>query len=329
MKDFTLLGPRTLDEALALMPREKGRSVALLAGGQDLLPEMKEHLVEPARVVNLKGVPGLDRLEWGANGSLRIGALVKLEDLERDGAVRERLAVLAEAAESVGSPQIRAVGTVGGNLNQRPRCWYYRSEDAHCLKKGGTHCYAFSGRNRYNAILGGGPSYIVHPSDLAPALVALGAEVLLAGPGGERRLPLQDYYVLPRQTDDQTVETVRAPEEILVAVHVPAPAPGLRSTYLKFKERHSYDWALSAVAACVWLADGRVREARLVLGGVAPRPWRCDSTEALRAGRTLDAATCREAALDALAGARPLSDNGYKVPLTRALVTRALVTLGG
>lgn len=329
MKDFTLVRPRSLEEAVGLLPRRKGRSVALLAGGQDLLPEMKEHLLEPETVVNLKGVPGLDRLAWGADGSLDIGALVTLEDLGREPQVRERLTLLALAADSVGSPQIRAVGTVGGNLNQRPRCWYYRSEDAHCLKKGGSHCFAFSGRNRYNAILGGGPSYIVHPSDLAPALVALGAEVVLAGPSGERRLALEDYYVLPRQTDDQTVETVRRPDEILVSVHVPAQAPGLRSTWLKFKERHSYDWALSAVAACLWLEGGRVARARLVLGGVAPRPWRCHATETLLAGREAGPAAWREAAQDALADARPLSDNGYKVPLTRALVERALSTLGG
>jgi xanthine dehydrogenase YagS FAD-binding subunit len=327
MKDFTLVRPRTLAEAVDLLPREKGRRVALLAGGQDLLPELKEHLLEPERVVNLKGLPGLDRIEWGADGALALGALVTLEDLERDARVQQALPLLAQAAASVGSPQIRAVGTVGGNLNQRPRCWYYRTEDAHCLKKGGTHCYAFSGRNRYNAILGGGPSYIVHPSDLAPPLVALGAEVVLAGPAGERRLLLEDYYVLPRQTDDQTVETVRAPDEILVSVRVPAPAPGMRGTWLKFRERHGYDWALSAVAAVAWLDDGRVREARLVLGGVAPRPWRCEAAERLLAGRALDAAACREAAQSALADARPLSDNGYKIPLTQALIVRALTSL--
>jgi xanthine dehydrogenase YagS FAD-binding subunit len=327
MKAFALQNPRSLAEATSLLPAERG-SALLLAGGQDLLTELKEHLVEPERLVNLKGVSGLDGLQWDADGSLTIGPLVTLRDLAHDERVRAELTVLAEAAASVGSPQIRAVGTVGGNLNQRPRCWYYRSEDANCLKKGGTHCYAFSGRNKYNAILGGGPSYIVHPSDLAPALVALGAEVTLVGPSGERRLALEDYYVLPRQTDDQTVETVRAPDEILTAVHVPAPAPGLASTWLKFKERSSYDWALSAVALCLWMDGGAVREARLVLGGVAPRPWRCQSTEQLLAGRRIDGETCRLAGEDALAGAQPLSDNAYKVPLTQALITRALTTLG-
>jgi len=230
MKDFELQNPNSLRDAISLLPEREGDdSARLLAGGQDLLPELKEHLVEPDRVVNLRDVPGLDGLRWGADGGLSIGAMVTLQEVAEDADVRARLTVLAEAAESVGSPQIRSAGTVGGNLNQRPRCWYYRLESAPCIKKGGSECFSYAGRNKYNAILGGGPSYIVHPSDLAPALVALGATVTLAGPDGERSMPVRDFFTLPA-TGNILRETVLAPNEVLVRVDVPAPAAGTRSS---------------------------------------------------------------------------------------------------
>ncbi len=327
MKTFDLQRPATVEEAAGLLPSDRAdRSAVLLAGGQDLLGELKDDLVAPERVVSLSGVPGLDALTWRDDGSLAIGALVTLADLEEEPRVRAELAVLAEAAGQVGSPQIRAAGTVGGNLNQRPRCWYYRDPDSVCLKKGGTHCFAQLGLNKYNAIFGGGPTYIVHPSDLAPALVALGATVELVGPSGARTMPLERYYLLPEQ-DGITRETVRLPGEVMTQVVVPAQEAGLRSTYLKFRERSSYDWALSAVAAGIRTEGGVVTSARLVLGGVAPTPWRCPSTEALLVGRPLDADTIRDAARDAVRGAQPLSQNGYKVPLTQGLVTRALSAL--
>ena len=327
MKTFEMQMPTSLAEALALLPTEEDDgSAKLLAGGQDLLTEMKEHLVEPERLVNLKGVPGMDSIEWDSSGNLKIGALVTLQDLADDERVRERMAVLAESAQSVGSPQIRAMGTVGGNLNQRPRCWYYRSEHALCLKKGGSECFAFSGKNKYNAILGGGPSYIVHPSDLAPALVALGAEGVLVSPSGNRRLTFEDYYTLPDEGNVQS-ETRLAPNEILTHVLVPAPPAGLRSTYLKFQERGSYDFALAAVALCLLLQDGVIARARLVLGGVAPKPWRSPRAEQMIAGRRVEPDTFRIAAENALVGAEPLSENGYKIPLTRGLIARAFTKL--
>lgn len=327
MKAFELLNPTSLADAISLLPdREGDDSSRLLAGGQDLLPELKEHLVEPERLVNLRDVPGLGELTWNADGSLSLGAMVTVQQVADDPGIRERLTLLAEAAASVGSPQIRAMGTVGGNLNQRPRCWYYRLESAPCLKKGGTECFSYAGRNKYNAILGGGPSYIVHPSDLAPALVALDARVTLAGPGGERVLPLREFFTLP-SSGNILRETVLRPDEVLTRVDVPAPAAGMRSTYLKFKERSSYDWALSSVALCLWQDAGAIQRARLVLGGVAPIPWPCDGAEEAIAGRANDGEAARLAADAALAGAEPLSENGYKVPLTRGLITRALQKL--
>lgn len=333
MKNFELARPATLNEAVMLLAEGEGAvaggtgPAALLAGGQDLLTELKEHLAEPDTVIDLARVPGLDAIESDGDGGLTIGALVRLHQLEEHAGILERLPLLAEAATSIASPQIRSLGTVGGNLNQRPRCWYYRNESARCLKKGGVACLAAVGRNKYNAILGGGPSYIVHPSDLAPALIALDAEVTLVGPEGQRRLPLERYYLLPREGGIQT-ETVRRPGEVLTQVHVPAPAAGTRGTYLKFKERESYDWALASVAAVVTLEGGEVSRARLVLGGVAPKPWRVESAERLLEGRRLDddgaVAAVRDAALF---GAQPLSENGYKVPLTKGLITRALASL--
>jgi len=328
MKSFDLQRPTRIDQAVSLLPADHDDdSAQLMAGGQDLLTVLKQNLAEPDRLVSLRRVSGLDQLRWNADGSLTIGALVSVQDLADDSAVATRLTVLSEAAASVGSPQIRAMGTVGGNLNQRPRCWYFRNQDAVCLKKGGDHCFALDGRNKYNAILGGGPVYIVHPSDLAPALVSLDAEVTLAGRDGERRLPLADYYLLPEDGGIER-ETVREPDEIVTAVHVPAPRAGMTSTYLKFQERGSYDWALSSVALCLWRSGDRIDAARLTLGGVAPVPWRCPGAETLLAGRKLDDATCRAAGNAALSGASPMSDNAYKVPLAKGLITRALRHLG-
>lgn len=330
MKPFTLLHPTSVDDALRVLPAEHDPDgdpkTKVLAGGQDLLTELKEHLVEADTVVDLKRIPGLDALERLPDGGLAIGALVTLAELEEALAGDERFTVLREAAGSIGSPQIRSQGTVGGNLCQRPRCWYYRIEDAKCLKKGGDECFSYGGMSKYNAILGGGPSYIVHPSDLAPALVALEAEVRLASPRGERALPLEQFFTLPSE-GDVLRENVLEADEIVVQVRVPAPAAGTRSTYLKFRERSSYDFALASAAVCVELEGGAIRSARLVLGGVAPVPWRCASTEELLAGKRMEDATWKAAAEDALADAEPLDHNGYKVPLAKGVIRRAFERL--
>lgn len=329
MKSFRLSRPATLAEAQARLVARRGPPLSgdprPLAGGQDLLTEMKEHLVEPEELIDLSGVSGLDGLEV-EGGTLRIGALVTLGRLAADPRVRAGWQLLAEAAESVGSPQIRSLGTVGGNLCQRPRCWYYRNERAPCIKKGGSECFAASGLNKYNAILGGGPSYIVHPSDLGPALVALGAEVSLVGGTGERRLPLERFFTLPSE-GSVLKENVLASDELLGSVSVPALEAGARSTYLKFRERSSYDWALASVALVLRVEQGTIRRARLCLGGVAPIPWRCESTEKLLVGKPMEESTWRAAAEDALKEAQPLAQNGYKVPLAKGLVLKAMKSL--
>jgi xanthine dehydrogenase YagS FAD-binding subunit len=334
MKAFEWVSPTSVGEAVNLLktaPAAKDLDEAArpIAGGQDLLTTMKEYVTRPTRVVNLKGISGLDRIEGDGRKGLRIGALVTLAQLEESAEVRRDFPGLAEAAHSVATPQIRNLGTVGGNLCQRPRCWYYRLEEAVCLKKGGSECFAATGENKYNAILGGGPSYIVHPSDLAPMLVALGASVEVVGAEGKRTIPLEKFFTLPSEGSIRR-ENVLRNDEIVTEVGVPASPFAARSTYLKFKERESLDFALASVAAAVELGAGKtVKQARVVLGGVAPIPWHAPKAEEFLAGKSLGADTLASAARLALDGAQPLEKNAYKVPLAQTLVRRALAKAAG
>ncbi len=334
MKSFEWTNPTSINEAVKLLRREAHTgdiddAPRPLGGGQDILTTMKERITRPVRLVNLKGIRGLDRIEGDARRGLKIGALVTLTQLEEHSEVRRSFPALVEAAQSIATPQIRNLGTVGGNLCQRPRCWYFRLEHVVCLKKGGNECYAATGENKYNAILGGGPSYIVHPSDLAPVLVALGASVAVEGPGGKRTIPLDKFFTLPKEGNVRR-ENVLKNDEIITEIGVPASALAARSTYLKFKERSSLDFALSSVAAAIEMdANNIVRQARIVLGGVAPIPWRAPVAERFLVGKRLDAGTLAEAARLALQGAVPLEKNAYKVPLTQTLVRRALTKVGG
>lgn len=328
MKDFQLQFPADVDEALELLPGGGDWSSAparLLAGGQDLLPEMKEHLVEPERLVNLKRIPELGQIVPLADGGVQVGALVTLASLAGSEEMGGPYAGIAEAAGTVGSVQIRTVATVGGNLCQRPRCWYYRNEHAVCLKKGGDECFSYGGLNKYNAILGGGPSYIVHPSDLAPMLVALDASAHIHSPDGHRDVPLGEFFTMPTE-GDVTRENVLRPDELLTTVSLPR-REGWRSTYLKFQEKGSFDFALSAVALALRMQGDVVEEARIVLGGVAPVPWRAPAAESALTGRRIDDGAIAAVQEQALAGAEPLEQNGYKVPLTQGLLRRALIRL--
>src|SRR5713226_8722506 len=292
MKAFEWMNATSVPEAInalksAPTPADADDAARPIAGGQDLLTTMKDYITRPTRVVNLKGIRGLDKIEEDSKGGLRIGALVTLSQLEEHPVVRRSFPGLSEAAHSVGTPQIRNLGTVGGNLCQRPRCWYFRLEEVVCLKKGGTECYAATGENKYHAILGGGPSYIVHPSDLAPMLVALGASVSVVGAEGKRAIPLDKFFTLPSEGNLRR-ENVLKNDEIITEVHVPASKFAAHSTYLKFKERDSMDFAMSAVAAAVALGPNKtISEARLVLGGVAPVPWRVPKAEGYLIGKTL------------------------------------------
>jgi xanthine dehydrogenase YagS FAD-binding subunit len=327
MKAFEYINPRDLKHASSLLGPDFNQSV-ILAGGIDLLGEMKEHIIEPGRVVNLKALENLRYCRAGSRNA-RIGALATLTEIAENREVRARYTALAEAADSVGTPQIRNVGTLGGNLCQRPRCWYYRDETVKCIKKGGSRCYAADqeGENKFNAIMGGGPSFIVHPSDCAPALIALNATVTVSGEGKSRQMPLEQFFILPSRNPLR--ENVLQPNEIVVEVTVPGPASGTKSTYLKFMEKDSFDWAVSAVAAALTMENGVCRDARIVLGGVAPIPWRSKEAEAALKGKRIDARVASQAAEAALANAQPLGKNAYKVPLTKTLIRRAVLAVAG
>lgn len=329
MKAFEWINAGSVGEAVQLLnsapaSHDIDEAPRPIAGGQDLLTTMKDYSTRPARVVNLKSIRGLNLIQGDEKRGLTIGALVTLTQLEEHPLVRASFPGLAEAAHSIATPQIRNLGTVGGNLCQRPRCWYFRLEDVVCLKKGGSECYAAKGENKYNAILGGGPSYIVHPSDLAPMLLALGASVSVTGAEGKRVISLDKFFTLPSEGSIRR-ENVLKNDDLITEIHVPASPLAAHSTYLKFKERESLDFALASVAAAVQLgANKTVTQARLVLGGVAPIPWRVPAAEKFLVGKTLGGDVLTETAKLALAGAEPLEKNAYKIPLTQTLVRRAL-----
>ena len=324
MKAFTNANPRDLTHALTLVrdARQSGRTAALAGGGSDLVGMMKERLVAPDVLVNLKSVRGLDELTPQGRG-ISIGALMTLDALSRHPIVRRDYAVLAEAARSVATPQIRNVATLAGNICQRPWCWYYRN-GFKCLKNGGTTCFSVAGENAFHAIFGGGPSYIVHPSDTAPALVALDAAFKVAGPAGERLVPAADFFTLP--SVDAKRENILKDDEALVAVVLPAPS-GARSTYHKVLDREAWTHAVVSAAVVMQVRGEVCERARVVLGGVAPIPWRLPEVEKMLAGQRITPALAEKAGDLAVAGARPLAKNGYKIPLTRGMVGRTILAI--
>ncbi len=329
MRRFAFIEPSSVGAATEILARQGGRALPL-AGGIDLLGELKEGLARPETLVDLKSIRELEFVRFDADGALRLGALATLTSVAENDRIRHEFPAVAQAAWSVGSPEIRNVGTVGGNLCQRPRCWYYRSALHPCLKKGGDVCFTTLGNSRYHAILGGGPSFIVHPSDLAPALIACDARVRIAGPDGKKEMPLEEFYVLPRVRLDH--ETVLKAGEIVTEIVVPpatSVSAGARSLFVKFREKESFDFALASVAVALRMDGAICQTARVVLGGVAPVPWRSGQAETIVTGRPIDVPTAAQAGRAALEGASPLPHNGYKVPLAAALVQRALLDLSG
>ncbi|CAA9546194.1 MAG: Periplasmic aromatic aldehyde oxidoreductase, FAD binding subunit YagS [uncultured Thermomicrobiales bacterium] len=324
MRRFDYASPATIDDALALLAGGDG-AVRPLAGGTDLLTLMKADIATPERLIDIKRLAELDdAIALDADG-LSIGALATLDDLEDDPLVRQLAPALAEAAAAAASPQLRNMATIGGNLLQRPRCWYFRSSLVHCWLKGGTECQARDGENALHALFDQSPCVAVHPSDLATALVALDASVRLRGPAGERSLSLGEFFAPP--TDDRRTENVLAPDELILSVRIPPPADNARGTYLKAMDRKVWAFALVGVAATVARDGDRIGAARIVLGGVAQTPWRAREAEDLLVGQRPDADLFARAADAALAGAAPLADNGYKIPLARTLIRRALAAV--
>jgi xanthine dehydrogenase YagS FAD-binding subunit len=299
------------------------------AGGIDLLDLMKEGLLTPRRIVNLRAVAGLDRIDEENGGALRIGANATLARLATDPLVLKSYHALADALAQSASPQIRQIATIGGNLLQRPRCWYFRSRFHHCARKGGESCFAFAGENQHHAIFDHNGCAIVHPSTAATALVALDASVVLADAKGKSRIVrLDDFLVLP-EVDIQRENDLRA-GEILVAILLPAPAPGVRSVHLRQGEKDSFDWPIADVAAVLDIGpDGICRAATIVLGAAAPVPHRAKAAEAALIGKTINEDVAREAGRAALTGAAPLTLNAHKLPIFEALVRRAILAAAG
>jgi xanthine dehydrogenase YagS FAD-binding subunit len=327
MKSFTNANPRDLAHAVTIIrqARQEHRSVAIAGGGSDLLGMMKERLVTPDVLVSLKSIKGLDQVKADGAG-VTIGGLITLDALTRHALIRRQYPVLAEAAESVATPQIRNAATLAGNICQRPWCWYYRNGFT-CLKNGGTTCYSISGENEFHAIFGGGPSYIVHPSDTAPALAALDAKFRLVGPAGERTVPAADFFTLPK--DDASRENVLRDGELLASITLPPARPRARSTYHKVLDREAWTHAVVSAAIVLEMNEDVCLSARVVLGGVAPIPWRLPEVEKLLAGQRVTPELAAKAGDAAIAGARPLAKNAYKIPLTRAMVSRTLLDIAG
>jgi len=317
----------TVANAMTIAPEamEQSDGAVVKANGIDLLDLLKEGLLKPSKIVSLAEVPGLDQVEEEKDGGLRIGPMVTLASLAENAPVRQRYPALAEALRGAASPQIRAVATIGGNLLQRPRCWYFRSPAFRCLRKGGGHCFAISGENQYHAVFNNMPCAIVHPSTAATVLVALGAAVELTGPdGANRQIQLEDFFVSPDR--DLQRENDLKPQEILTAIRLPKPSASLRMTHLKQGEKDSFDWPLADVAVALdFDPAGACKYASIVLGAAAPVPHRARAAEAALIGNRIDETVAQDAAHAALTGATPLSKNAYKLPLLETLVRRAIL----
>ncbi|MEX0881183.1 MAG: FAD binding domain-containing protein [Thermoanaerobaculia bacterium] len=318
MRPFALVHARTLEEAA----RESARpDAALKAGGVDLLDRMKEGLDSPKTVVSIAGIAGHDRIETGPPG--RIGALATLAKIAEHPGLRKIYPALAQAAAGAATPQIRNMATLGGNLAQRPRCWYYRLEEFDCRKKGGQDCFALEGENRFHAIFDTDLLCCsVHPSATGTALLAYGAQLETVSPKGKRRLPIEDFFYRP--TDDATRENILAGGEIIASVTLPVPAAGARSVYRKLKEKESFDWPIVETCVTLTLSGGVIGNPRVVLGSVAPTPHRCVEAEKVLAGARPSEELVRRAAEAAVQGAKPLGQNAFKVRLARVELERAL-----
>jgi len=323
MKRFTHLNALSVEQAVAELARHGGGRARLNAGGSDLFGALKDEFlpVYPESVINIKSIPGLDYIRE-ERGVLRIGALARLCDLAHSPLLREKYRVLAEAAGTVASPQIRNVATLGGNLCQDVRCCYYRyprhiGGPIQCARKGSGPCLAVKGDNRYHAVLEGRRCFAVCPSDTAVALAALDAQLLVAGPQGERRIAVRDFYT--------PLRNILEPDEMVREIEVPAPAGPLQHSFLKFTLRRPIDFAIVSVAALVGSADGICTRARIALGAVAPGAYRAVAAEEYLQGRALDLESAARAAELALQGARALSGNAYKIEIARTLVQRAIL----
>jgi xanthine dehydrogenase YagS FAD-binding subunit len=320
MNRFEWVNATSVDQALASVV--SGSSFK--AGGIDLLDLMKDGIAAPPRLVNIRNIDGLNQIAETSQG-LTIGPLVTLTQIEEHPAIQKKYSALAEAASRAATPQIRNMATIGGNLAQRPRCWYFRSEDFHCRKKGGHHCFAQDGENEYHAIFDNRTCAIVHPSGLAVPLVAMNARLELTSKKGKRELPLEQFFITPDQ--DVMHENVLQPDDLITNIIVPSTSA--RTAYYKQGEKESFDWPIADVAVILDMQGARCNKAAIVLGAAAPYPYRAKAAEAKLNGATVDEATARAAAKAAVADATPLAKNRYKVPIFETIIRRTILRAAG
>src|SRR5712691_3818292 len=327
MRAFELYDATSVSQAVDLLRQHGDRAVKVVGGGSDLVGGMMKDWVHgkglpfPDVLIDLTTIKELTQVKVDG-GSVTIGAAVTLSDVIDNKDIQTRFPVLVQAAQSVASPLIRNFGTLGGNINQRPRCWFFRGEDFNCYKKGGDFCYAVTGDNRYHAIIGGELCYIVHPSDTATALLALDASATVAGPGGTRSVKFDDYFHGPRE--DVLTENVLKANEVMTEVFVPAPAAGTKMAWNKLKDRQVYDFALVSVGVSFTTDGGNWKDGRIALGGVAPVPYRAAVVENALKGKDIKA-TAKAAAAQLRTVARPMSLNAYKIDLVQGLIERTLL----
>lgn len=329
MDNFSYYRPKTAEQAVGLLDAKWG-TAELLAGGTDLVSLQKQYVARPKKVISLATVGGLDKIEQsrGWPMTIKIGAGVKLAALGASDALRGAAAALAQAAEEIAGPQIRNMGTLGGSLCQRNRCWYFRDEGTNCLLKGGDKCFALDGENRYHAVFNkGSKCVIVSPSTLATPLIALDATAEVLGPKGKRTIKLAEFFKSPNAPTDR--EHVLAPDEMVLGVEISIPSDKVKSASYEVRQKLSSDWPLVQASVAFEMDGGRAKNVKVVLGHVAPTPMLSEAAAKLVEGKEITEEVARAAGEAATTGAKPLSQNGYKVRLLAVAVKRALLTAAG
>ncbi len=328
MRSLNYYPATSWQDAVAFL--SKNDKAQVIAGGSDLLGWIKDDLTGPGApraevLVDIRTIPNTNFINYDAASGLKLGALTPLTTVAEHADIQKNYQVLATAAVSPASPSIRNVGTIAGNIMQRPRCWYLRGANFNCYKKGGDFCFSVTGENQYHAILDGELCYIVHPSDTAPALLSLNATAQVIGPNGTRDVPFDQFFIGPRT--NVLKETVLEHNDILTQITVPAPLANMKSTFIKVTQREVYDFAIVSIAIAAQIENGVWKDGRVVLGGVAPTPYRATAAEAALKGQKIDANVVKDAADKTLVKARPMSQNAYKVDIAKNLIARAVLSL--
>lgn len=324
MNNFAFVDCRTVDEALGQLTA----GATVKAGGIDLLDLMKEDIVSPSKLVNIRNVESLRGISVSKDG-LHLGPLSTLSEIAYHPDVQRMYAGLADAAGHAATPQVRNMATLGGNIMQHPRCWYFRSSDFDCKKKGGSsdECHAHEGENQYHAVMNNSTCAMVHPSSTAVPLLGMNAQVELTSKRGKRTVPMAEFYVAPEKS--LINETVVEPGELITGIFVPTPEAGTRSAYQKYGEKESFDWPLADAGVVLVMDGSRCNKAAIVLGVAAPTPIRVPAAEAMLNGKTIDEPLARAAARAAMQDATPLSQNGYKTQLFQTAIYRTVLLAAG